>query len=132
MEASSLTAPAGLPRTRRLGDRVGDVVLTGLTGLAALIALVLIAAIVWRVAAGAWPAIKVFHLDFLWNNTWNPVTSKFGEATLHDGGAGLVLRVRIEDGKQLARGEQALIVDYDAELETYLVEPMRDLMEAKK
>jgi len=60
------------------------------------------------------------------------VTNKFGEATLHDGGAGLVLRVRIEDGKQLARGEQALIVDYDAERETYLVEPMRDLMEAKK
>lgn len=60
------------------------------------------------------------------------VTAKFGEATLHDGGAGLVLRVRIEDGKQLARGEQALIVDYDAERETYLVEPMRDVMEAKK
>ncbi|HVY30513.1 MAG TPA: glycine zipper family protein [Polyangiaceae bacterium] len=60
------------------------------------------------------------------------VTNKFGEATLHDGGAGLVLRVRIEDGKQLARGEQALIVDYDAERETYLVEPMRDVMEEKK
>lgn len=60
------------------------------------------------------------------------VTSKFGEATLNDGGAGLVLRVRIEDGKQLGRGEQALIVDYDAERETYLVEPMRDVMEARK
>jgi len=43
------------------------------------------------------------------------VTTKFGEATLPDGGAGLVLRIRIEDGRQLARGEQALIVDYDAE-----------------
>jgi hypothetical protein len=60
------------------------------------------------------------------------VTEKFGEATLHDGGAGLVLRVRIEGGKQLARGEQALIVDYDAELETYLVEPMRDVLGTKK
>jgi hypothetical protein len=60
------------------------------------------------------------------------VTDKFGEATLHDGGAGLVLRVRIEDGKQLGRGEQALIVDYDAERETYLVEPMRDVMEVRK
>jgi Protein of unknown function (DUF1449) len=56
------------------------------------------------------------------------VTAKFGEATLHDGGAGLVLRVRVGDGKQLGRGEQALIVDYDAEHETYLVEPMRDVM----
>jgi hypothetical protein len=60
------------------------------------------------------------------------VTEKFGEATLHDGGAGLVLRVRIEDGKQLGRGEQALIVDYDAERETYLVEPMRDVMNERK
>ena len=60
------------------------------------------------------------------------VNTKFGEATLHDGGAGLVLRIRIEDGKQLGRGEQALIVDYDAEHETYLVEPMRDVMSERK
>jgi Protein of unknown function (DUF1449) len=56
------------------------------------------------------------------------VTAKFGEATLPDGGAGLVVRVRVADGKQLGRGEQALIVDYDAERETYLVEPMRDVI----
>lgn len=60
------------------------------------------------------------------------VSNKFGEATLQDGGAGLVLRVRVEDGKQLGRGEQALIVDYDAERETYLVEPMRDVMSDRK
>jgi hypothetical protein len=60
------------------------------------------------------------------------VSSKFGEATLQDGGAGLVLRIRVEDGKQLGRGEQALIVDYDAERETYLVEPMRDVMSDRK
>ncbi len=60
------------------------------------------------------------------------VTQKLGEATLPDGGAGLVIRIRIEDGKQLARGEQALIVDYDAERETYLVEPMRDVMNDHK
>ena len=60
------------------------------------------------------------------------VSHKFGEATLQDGGAGLVLRIRVEDGKQLGRGEQALIVDYDAERETYLVEPMRDVMSDRK
>ena len=60
------------------------------------------------------------------------VSHKFGEATLQDGGAGLVLRVRVEDGKQLGRGEQALIVDYDAERETYLVEPMRDVLSDRK
>jgi len=60
------------------------------------------------------------------------VTDKLGEATLHDGGAGLVLRVRIDGGKQLGRGEQALIVDYDSERETYLVEPMRDVLVERK
>jgi hypothetical protein len=60
------------------------------------------------------------------------VTEKFGEATLADGGAGLVLRVRVDAGKQLSRGEQALIVDYDAEHETFLVEPMSDLMAEPK
>ena len=60
------------------------------------------------------------------------VSTKFGEATLQDGGAGLVLRVRVEDGKLLGRGEQALIVDYDAERETYLVEPLRDVIGEKQ
>jgi len=60
------------------------------------------------------------------------VTEKLGEATLHDGGAGLVLRVRVEGGKHLGRGDQALIVDYDAERETYLVEPMRDVLVERK
>ena len=60
------------------------------------------------------------------------VTDKLGEATLHDGGAGLVLRVRVDGDKQLGRGEQALIVDYDADRETYLVEPMRDVLAERK
>jgi hypothetical protein len=60
------------------------------------------------------------------------VTAKFGEATLADGGAGLVVRVRVDGEQQLGRGEQALIVDYDAERETFLVEPMRDVMADKK
>jgi hypothetical protein len=60
------------------------------------------------------------------------VTEKFGEATLADGGAGLVLRVRVDAGKQLSRGEQALIVDYDVERETFLVEPMSDLMAERR
>lgn len=60
------------------------------------------------------------------------VTSKFGEATLPDGGAGLVVRVRVDGAQQLGRGEQALIVDYDVERETYLVEPMRDVLDGRK
>ncbi|HEX3805685.1 MAG TPA: phosphate ABC transporter permease subunit PstC [Gaiellaceae bacterium] len=78
MEAASLPTPGPLERTRHLGDRIGDGLLYGLTALAAFLGLALVAAIVWRVADGAWPAIKAFHLAFLWHNAWNPVTSDFG------------------------------------------------------
>ena len=77
MEAASI--PAGsLPRTRHTGDRVGDGLLYGLTALAAILGVLVIAAIVWRVADGAWPALRVYKLGFLWHNEWNAVTSKFG------------------------------------------------------
>ncbi len=59
------------------------------------------------------------------------VTERFGEATLEDGGAGLVIRVRIEGPAKLSRGEQALIVDWDAERETFLVEPMKALLDRR-
>jgi hypothetical protein len=91
---------------------------------------------------GARPLAKVFapkhapvKMDFIGRTCvvrTGTVTSKFGEATLADGGAGLVVRVRVDGAQQLGRGEQALIVDYDAERETYLVEPMRDVMADKK
>lgn len=82
MDASSLPAPAGLRRTRGVGDRAGDAVLFGLTALATALGLLVVAAIVWRVAAGAWPAIQVFHLGFLWHGEWNPVTNTFGARDL--------------------------------------------------
>jgi hypothetical protein len=112
----------------------------GLLSLGVLLAAFVLALPLTSIAAR--PLAKVFapkhapaKVDFIGRTCvvrTGSVTSKFGEATLHDGGAGLVLRVRIDDGKQLARGEQALIVDYDAERETYLVEPMRDVLGAKK
>jgi len=80
--ATSLSSPAGLRRTRGAGDRAGDAALFGLTALAAALALLVVAAIVWRVAAGAWPAIRVFQLGFLWHGEWNPVLNKFGARDL--------------------------------------------------
>jgi phosphate transport system permease protein len=78
MEAASLSAAQGLPRTRHVGDRIGDGLLYGLTAAAAILGLLVIAAIAWRVADGAWPAIKAYKVAFLWHNEWNAVTSKFG------------------------------------------------------
>jgi hypothetical protein len=54
------------------------------------------------------------------------VTEKFGEATLDDGGAGLVVRVRVESGEKLGRGQQAVIVGYDGERHEYTVAPMEE------
>jgi hypothetical protein len=56
------------------------------------------------------------------------VTDRFGEATLEDGGAGLILRVRVDGESQLKRGDLALIVDFDKEQDSFLVEPMDRLL----
>ena len=76
------SAVATLARTRKRGDRFGDGVLYGLTAAASFVGVLVVAAIVWRVADGAWPAVKAFQLGFLWHNEWNPVTNRFGARDL--------------------------------------------------
>jgi phosphate transport system permease protein len=61
-----------------MGDRIGDGLLYGLAALAAVLSVLVVAAIVWRVASGAWPAMRVFHVGFLWHNDWNTVFNRFG------------------------------------------------------
>ena len=69
----AVAPPTALRRTRRFGDRVGDNALRILTGAAALLALLIIAAIIWKVVEGSWPAIRHFGFAFTWHGTWNPV-----------------------------------------------------------
>ena len=76
MEAASV--PSALPQTRHAGDRIGDGLLYGLTALAAFLSVLVVAAIIWRVAGGAWPAIRAFHAGFLWHSEWNAVFNRFG------------------------------------------------------
>jgi phosphate transport system permease protein len=78
MEASAATAASGLPRTRHFGDRIGDGLLYGLTAAASIVGVLTVAAIIWRVIEGAWPAIKVYGLDFLWRSDWNATLNQFG------------------------------------------------------
>jgi phosphate transport system permease protein len=82
VEAASAPAAVGLRRTRPLTDRIGDRVLQGVTALAALLSILVVFAIMWRVLDGAWPAIKLFHLDFLTGREWNAPESKFGARDL--------------------------------------------------
>ncbi|WP_224246091.1 hypothetical protein [Hyalangium gracile] len=52
------------------------------------------------------------------------VSGTFGHATFEDGGAGLILNVFCSKANQLKRGDQALILGYDAARDVYEVEPV--------
>jgi phosphate transport system permease protein len=75
---AAAASPSVLRRTRHLADRIGDSALLILTGFAALLAMLIIAAIVYKVVEGAWPAMRHFGIGFVWHSTWNPVTGVFG------------------------------------------------------
>jgi len=77
VEADVPTRP-GLRRTRNGLDRFGDRLLYGLTAVAALGTFVLIAAIIWKLIEGSWPAIKHFGISFVWTSAWDPVHANFG------------------------------------------------------
>jgi phosphate transport system permease protein len=81
MEAT-LEQPPRLQRTRRFGDRVGDGLLHILTALAALLGVLVVFAIIWRVADGAWPAVKLFGISFVWRNEWNAPLNQYGARDL--------------------------------------------------
>jgi hypothetical protein len=49
------------------------------------------------------------------------VTATVGHANVDDGGAGLILQVRSQDGSVLARGDRVVLLDYLADHNHYLV-----------
>jgi hypothetical protein len=59
------------------------------------------------------------------------VDTEFGQATVEDGGAGLIIQVR-DEGGALKRGDSALIIDYDREQEAYIVEAYDALLKEEK
>lgn len=50
------------------------------------------------------------------------VDERFGQATIEDGADAFVIQVRAEPGQQFERGQEALIIAYDAAQEAYRVE----------
>jgi phosphate transport system permease protein len=82
VEAASVPAETRLESTRGVGDRFGDKILYGLTALAALLGVAVIAAIIWRVADGAWPAIDKLGVSFIWHNVWNVPLDQYGARDL--------------------------------------------------
>jgi Protein of unknown function (DUF1449) len=92
-------------------------------------------------ALAARPLAKVFghkqatqHSDLIGKTCvvrTGTVTKSFGEALLEDGGAGLVVRVRVDRELAVKRGDQMLIVDYDREHESFLVEPVDEVLKQR-
>jgi hypothetical protein len=60
------------------------------------------------------------------------VDDKFGEATLDDGGADVVVRVRVDGASSLRRGDQALIVSWDEGREAFTIAPMDEVLAEKR
>ena len=55
--------------------------------------------------------------------TTGRVDDRFGQATIEDGGTVLNIAVRCDRPGTLARGDKALIIEFDRERQAYLVEP---------
>ena len=60
--------------------------------------------------------------------TTGSVDDKFGQATIEDGGTVLQISVRCDRAGKLARGDKALIIDFDGERQAYVVEPSGDML----
>ena len=60
------------------------------------------------------------------------VTDRFGEGLLEDGGAGLVVRIRVDAGETVKRGDQVVILGYDDERHEFRVAPMEGLLDERE
>lgn len=60
--------------------------------------------------------------------TTGHVDAGFGQATIEDGGTVLVIAVRCDRESKLARGERALVIDFDTAREAYVVEPIAEML----
>jgi hypothetical protein len=49
------------------------------------------------------------------------VDAKFGEATMNDGGAGLVLKVRTTEDNNFKKGDRLIPIEYQEDTNTYRV-----------
>jgi hypothetical protein len=57
------------------------------------------------------------------------VTDRFGEGLLEDGGAGLVVRIRVDAGETVKRGDRVVILGYDGDRQEFTVAPMDNLLD---
>ncbi|HEY5215496.1 MAG TPA: phosphate ABC transporter permease subunit PstC, partial [Pseudolabrys sp.] len=61
---------------RRL--RLGDAAFLHVTRAAAITVLIILGGIIVSLVHGSWPALQTFGVGFLFEQSWNPVTERFG------------------------------------------------------
>ncbi len=82
---------------------------------------------IFRVNEGKFNNDYVGHVCTI---TTGRVDETFGYAEIVDGGSVLQIPVRCDQPGKLARGDRALIIEFDAAHRTYVVEPSADLLPA--
>jgi phosphate transport system permease protein len=58
--------------------RIGDVTFRSMTLVSALFVLLLLSGVMVSLFIGAWPALSTYGIGFVFTESWNPVTEKFG------------------------------------------------------
>ena len=78
-QGGTISVAEQVDRAKVLGRlRLGDAAFRHLTRAAAVTVLVILGGIIVSLVYGSLPAIRAFGLTFLIDETWNPVTEKFG------------------------------------------------------
>jgi hypothetical protein len=108
----AITSASWLPAVLLPATLIGSLVVTGF--------IVRPLRPVFAVAEGKSNRDYIGHLCTI---TTGKVDEGFGQATIEDGGTVLVIAVRCDRSDRFARGDKALIIDFDAERQAYLVEP---------
>src|SRR6202166_3335323 len=79
LQGGNLQADAQVDRAKVLQRlRLGDTAFRHLTRAAALAVLIILGGIIFSLVYGSWPALRTFGFGFLFEESWNPVTEKFG------------------------------------------------------
>ncbi len=78
-QGGAMTATEQVDRAKVLRRlRLGDTAFRHITRAAAISVLIILSGIIFSLVYGSWPAMRAFGFSFLYEESWNPVTEKFG------------------------------------------------------
>jgi phosphate transport system permease protein len=79
LQSGAISVTAQVDRAKVLQRlQLGDAAFRHLTRVAAVTVLVILGGIIVSLVYGSWPALRTFGVSFLYEESWNPVTEKFG------------------------------------------------------